>query len=389
MLQSPIFSMATAVAGEASCGSGEKMERFYRPELDCLRFFAFFGVFVHHTLAKDAAYYATRHIPFGSLIASAVSAGRFGVDLFFLLSAYLITELLLRERERFGSVDVISFYRRRILRIWPLYFLAILIGVLLPLADPRQHFPLKYALAFVFLSGNWLFSFAVDIRSIMVILWSVSFEEQFYLLWPFFVSRVRTGRALLYGSAGMLVIAMWARILLLGHARLLHSEVAIFTNTLTRLDPLAMGIATAVLLNKKRCDWGWLSRVVLLAGGCAVWLTAGHFFRLTMNFMLAGYPAMAVGAWLIFLSALGSRIAPGWLRYLGKISYGLYVFHGLALYISAKCLGESIHNLRDFVLYWVWGLAMTVGMAALSYRFFESPFLRLKDRFARVKSRPV
>ena len=88
--------MASADTPEAANNAGAKRERFYRPELDCLRFFAFFAVFIYHTLSDEPAYYSARHVPFGTFIASAASAGRFGVDLFFLLSAYLITELLLR-----------------------------------------------------------------------------------------------------------------------------------------------------------------------------------------------------------------------------------------------------------------------------------------------------
>jgi len=99
--------------------------------------------------------------------------------------------------------------------------------------------------------------------------------------------------------------------------------------------------------------------------------------------------AAGVGALLIFLSAWGSTVAPRWLRYLGKISYGLYVFHDLALYLSLKVFGGFVHNLRAFVGYWCVGLSLTLCMAALSYQFFESPFLRLKERYARVKSRPV
>src|SRR5207244_6922150 len=117
------------------------------------------------------------------LIGSAASAVRFGVDLFFLLSAYLITELLLRERDEFGKIRLRWFYLRRILRIWPLYFLGILIGVLLPLFDRSEYFPLKYAAVFVLLCGNWLFWLGMPIQSVMSLLWSVSFEEQFYLLW--------------------------------------------------------------------------------------------------------------------------------------------------------------------------------------------------------------
>ncbi|HLW86505.1 MAG TPA: acyltransferase [Candidatus Sulfotelmatobacter sp.] len=362
---------------------------FYRPELDCLRFFAFFAVFIYHTLSSEPAYYSVRHVPFSTLIASAASAGRFGVDLFFLLSAYLITELLLREQEQFGRVELRSFYLRRILRIWPLYFLGILIAVLLPLVDSSEYFPLRYGLAFVLMSGNWLITFGLPAQSLMMSLWSVSFEEQFYLLWSTFISRTRHARSLLYASGGLFATATLARLILLGHARAVHSEVLIFTNTLTRLDPLALGIATAVLLRKKQPVYKWITRLAFLIAGCALWLAAGHSYSLTRSYMLLGYPAMAVGAWLIFLSALGLNLAPRWLRYLGKISYGLYVFHDLALYIAAKAMGGSIHSLRLFLVYWSLGLLATIIMAALSYQFLESPFLRLKERFTRVKSRPV
>src|SRR5260221_8487443 len=138
--------MAQASVQAAECRATTPQRRFYHPELDCLRFFAFFAVFIFHTLPHEADYYSARNIPFAALIASVSRAGSFGVDLFFLLSAYLITELLLREKESFGHVHLKSFYLRRILRIWPLYFLAIFIGISLTIVDPDQHFPAKYVL---------------------------------------------------------------------------------------------------------------------------------------------------------------------------------------------------------------------------------------------------
>ncbi len=369
--------------------AGAQRERFYRPELDCLRFFAFFAVFIFHTIGGGgAAYFAARGIPFAALFASAASAGSFGVDLFFLLSAYLITELLLREQEQYGELDLRFFYLRRILRIWPLYFLGLLIGVLLPLVDSSQYFPPKYALAFVFMLGNWL-PLHFRIASLMWPLWSVSLEEQFYLLWPAFLSKAGQRKRLLYAVAAMLITATIARQLLLGFARAQHSPVFIASCTLTRLDPLALGIAAAVLLWKKQITFGWRFRLAFVLAGCGFWLVAGHAYRLTRCFMLFGFPAIAVGASLIFLSALGSPFAPRWLRYLGKISYGLYVFHMLAIHLSVKLWGGGVHNLRDFLGYWCLSLLMTVAMAVLSYRYFESPFLRLKERFTRVESRPV
>jgi peptidoglycan/LPS O-acetylase OafA/YrhL len=362
--------------------------RFYRPELDCLRFFAFLSVFVFHTFPYDAEYYSARHIPLGWLVASASRAGSFGVDLFFVLSAYLITELLLREKQERGRIHLRAFYVRRILRIWPLYFLAVLIGALLPLLDPGQTFPLNYIAAYLLLAGNWMTSLAgFPASSVMVPLWSVSFEEQFYLLWPAVVSRSKRMRTL-WASAGILLLAaQCARIILLKYGR--HAESAIFTNTIARLDPLVAGILTAVLMHGRRFALSPMRRAGCLLLGAVVWIAAGHYFALTLNFMIIGYPLMAVGAWLILVSALNLEFAPRWLCYLGKISYGLYVFHMLCLYITGRFLGSHAKSPGRFVVFWWTSLALTVLFSALSYAFVESPFLRLKNRFAYVQSRPV
>jgi peptidoglycan/LPS O-acetylase OafA/YrhL len=379
--------MSSAAAPEpGEEGPIESIPRFYRPELDCLRVFAFLAVFIFHTFPFDPGYYAARHIRFGRLLASASLAGSFGVDLFFLLSAFLITELLMREKDRYGRIHLKSFYIRRILRIWPLYFFAILIGALLPLIDSRQRFPMSYVLGFVFLAGNWLTSLLGYPGSVMNPLWSVSFEEQFYLAWPAVLSNARP-RKLLFVSAALVVVAQIARLVLLKYAR--HPEVAIATNTFARLDPLAVGAATAVLVRGMKFGPTFLQRWACGVTGVTVWLVAGHYYSLTRAFMIVGFPAIAAGAWLIFLSVFQSGVATLWLRYLGKISYGLYVFHLLCLYISAHLLGGYPRSFRQFAVFWRLGLAMTIVFAALSYKFLESPFLRLKERFAYVSSRPV
>ena len=384
----PNHMTSVAVLPTRERTSVPETRRFYRPELDCLRFFAFFGVFVFHTVPPQTTeYYAQRHIPAGWLIASASRAGSFGVDLFFLLSAYLITELLLREKEECGKIHLKAFYARRVLRIWPLYFLGIFIAILLHFVDADQRFPVKYVAAFLLLSGNWLTSLVGAPGSVMNPLWSVSFEEQFYLLWPTIVSKARRSKTLVFAACILLVLAQVGRFLLLKYAR--HSEVAVFTNTIARLDPLALGILTAVLTRNGRLSLCGYRRLLCLCSGCLLWLTAGHYFRMSEGFMVLGYPAMAVGAWLMFVAVLDAGIAPNWLRYLGKISYGLYVFHMLCLYIVEKLIGGYARNFSKFLAFWWVGLAMTIAVAALSYSFFESPFLRLKERFAFVKSRPV
>jgi peptidoglycan/LPS O-acetylase OafA/YrhL len=380
--------VTTGDAGNEKASSATSTSsRFYRPELDGLRFFAFFAVFACHTLSPDPAYYSAHHIPGAVVWAAAAQAGAFGVDLFFLLSAYLITELLLREKDQFGQVHLGAFYLRRILRIWPLYFFFILIAAFLPLVDPTQHFPVRNIVAFMFLFGNLLVSFAGMPVSVVNPLWSVSLEEQFYLFWPVVIARAKRERRLLLIAAAMLVTAELGRWLLVRYGP--HTESLLWSNTVARLDPFALGIATAVLARKRLLRFAWLSRLGLATAGGIAWLTAGHYYATNMRFGLFGYPAMALGAWLIFLSLLGVNGTPHWIRYLGKISYGLYAYHELALYLVLKVHGDFMRSLHDFVSYRCASFLLTVGMAALSYRFLESPFLRMKERFAFVKSRPV
>src|SRR5580704_10177801 len=116
--------VTAAIAAPAEITS--KTKSFYRPELDALRFFAFLAVFLFH-FNRPVDLYVQHGIPrvVALTATSLIQGGVFGVDLFFVLSAYLITELLIREKEVCGSLDVKGFYLRRILRIWPLYFFAI------------------------------------------------------------------------------------------------------------------------------------------------------------------------------------------------------------------------------------------------------------------------
>lgn len=127
----------------------------YRPELDALRVVAFLGVFATHSMSRAASDYPA----FGVLAfvpAALASAGLYGVDLFFVLSAYLITSLLLAEHTRTGRIDRRAFYARRILRIWPLYFAALAAAaVITPHILPKDGLTPGALLAFAVFGGNW------------------------------------------------------------------------------------------------------------------------------------------------------------------------------------------------------------------------------------------
>lgn len=334
---------------------------FYRPELDVLRFGAFLLVFLQHALPHAAADYGIPRLA-ASMLAGIARAGALGVDLFFTLSAYLITELLLRERRSRGAIDIRAFYLRRILRIWPLYYFALLILVPAMSILPGERMPWRHFLAFAFLGGNWACAAWGYPPSSFALLWSVSVEEQFYLTWPWLV---RLGELHLRRIAyGMLAIATLTRIVLV--IRGVHHP-GIWCNTLARLDPIAGGALLACFLNgtvpqhsaRSRSLWIGLGAVSLIGAGAVVGNEGWP--------VLVTYPLVAAASVAVIFGTLGSRVRSG--AYLGKISYGLYVFHAAVI----RIMGSPIL-----------ALPLTIAIAALSYRYLESPFLRLKGRFARL-----
>lgn len=361
---------------------------FYRPELDSLRFLAFLFVFLHHNMSKQAEFYVARGLP-GDLSYLA-KAGAFGVDLFFCLSAYLITELLVREKEKYGHLDVSAFYLRRILRIWPLYFLMIAISAALPLLVAGEHFAGRYVLAFLLLAGNWSFVFFGVPASIAVPLWSISVEEQFYLLWPLAVRKA--SRAIIATFAvTMVMVAIVARYLVVHHAA--QADRFLWNSTLTRLDPIAYGILLAVVLHGRMPKLAAALRAVMFVLGFLLWTEAAKLFDSSPQL---SYPLIALGSLLLLVAVLGaeSRLLRNQaLVKLGTVSYGLYVYHYFVMAIVGRAFvrvhGEHFGGLFPVLLLFVFDLLGTIGLALLSYRFFETPFLRLKQRFAHIESRPV
>ena len=201
-------SVATRPA--SSPPASETSERIYFPELDGLRFIAFMMVYFFHGGVPQGI--LARLI--GSRIAGAFREnGGFGVQLFFILSGYLIATLLLREEARYGRIDLRAFWIRRVLRIWPLYYLTLLIGFgLIPALEHQIGTP-GYArmlrgqlIPFLAFLGNWSMIFVGPLPDWLSILWSVCVEEQFYLIVPLLIALVapryrRVLVALLIGGA--------------------------------------------------------------------------------------------------------------------------------------------------------------------------------------------
>jgi len=367
--------------------------RFYHPELDVLRFFAFLMVFCHHALPHDPPFWTNLGVPvfLARIVAGVGATGAFGVSVFFVLSSYLITELLLREKDLIGTLDVRSFYIRRILRIWPLYFAFLGLAVVLRWIVPGQNVTWRAGLWFSLLAGNWFIVFHGFPSSVIFPLWSVSIEEQFYITWPTVVRRVSEAGMLVI--AGLLLAIATASRVYLGVHHVGESDV--WCNTFVQLDPIAIGILTAVLLRGEIPRMSRLLRAALMIAGVTGLALGSMFFGikndpLTTARIVFGYPSVAIGGALLLLSVLRNRTSSSnrVLIYLGRISYGLYVFHVLGLLISDHVVHNQTANLFRYAVRVTVALAATIVMAAVSYRWLETPFLSLKQRFTHVLSRP-
>jgi peptidoglycan/LPS O-acetylase OafA/YrhL len=395
-------SDAVPIAAHSPAVVVKAQSRFYRPELDIVRFFAFLAVFAYHTLYFRAGPALSSHIPewFAATQAAVARGGAYGVDLFFVLSAYLITELLIREKQRQGSLDIRAFYVRRILRIWPIYFLFVGLCALIPALSPGG-FPAHYLVPFLLLVGNWsAVAFGPPFTAALP-LWSVSVEEQFYLLCPPLVAKLSL-RQLAVAAMLMIVISNLARVGVL-QLHEIHwtdrpswtewASWTVWANTLTRLDPIAAGILLAVWLRGSAPRIGRISRLVLVGGGVVCLATIGHIASgwgegLPWTGTLVSYPLVTIATTAIVLGSIGIRLRLPALQYLGKISYGLYVYHLMCVW-AADWLLRSASGVLHSVLREILALAMTIGVAAASYVLIEKRFLDLKRHFTHVASRPV
>lgn len=389
----------------SAVGLSKPAERFYLPELDVLRFFAFFGVFVYH-LPMFGSLFFSRYGVLGDLALSGV----FGVDLFFTLSGYLITSLLLRERDETGDVNLKAFYARRTLRIWPLYYFVIGLTFLLthlPASVTSAPFwgnmfpPMSSGVYFFLAIFLFNFDFANGITPthglVMYPLWSISVEEQFYLFWPWVLRYLPRKRLVL---APLLMLAIAA----VSHMLSLPMKLS-WNGTFTRLDPIAIGILIALL---PRIELRTPMRMGLMIFGIVSWVTAVRYCNLPIQAstpkVAIGYPLVALGSGAIVLAILGiqsfksdSAFARA-LIYLGKVSYGLYVYNPIAktagyllLYNFGlkACTATGLPRWTAWSTYVLFTFGLNVAMAAASYRWLEAPFLRLKERFARIPSRAV
>jgi peptidoglycan/LPS O-acetylase OafA/YrhL len=383
----------------------EEAERFrlgHRPALDGIRGLGMLLVVVFHTLTYLVDWYG----PYGRGFrndgtAHSILPGAFvAVDVFFALSGFLITSLLLEERRRTGGMSMRRFYIRRALRLLPaLYATLAIFGVVALVSDEVDLHGywvaavkmLTYSANFFIGTDNLIGGFERDgfLTAWFGQTWSLAIEEQFYIVWPLVLALLvgwlrHRPRALAGVVAGAVVaIAVW-RIVLFQISDI-WSDV--YYRTDARLDQPLVGALLAVLLHfgivvdKPRPWWG--------IAGLGIWMAATLFSSpFEAAYFRIWAPVVMVGSCLTMLGVLhGKGIAAaalGWrpLRWLGRISYTLYLVHVFIFELVRRNLDGDGRNVLRVVVANGAALAMTV----LVHRLVEAPALRLKDRWAPTPS---
>jgi len=335
------------------------------PCLDGLRAVAIVLVLVAHASK-------THGFPGSSEVRKVLAEGGLGVELFFVISGFLITLLLLRERQKTGEISTYGFYQRRCLRILPAYFayLLALAGLtLLGMVDLGR----RDWLGALTYTVNWIHHPDWEVGH----LWSLSLEEHFYLIWPLLMW---LGSRWAFAFAGACILGMPVARLVLWLQW--PDGVPVETCTFTRLDTIAVGCLLALVAWQPR--WrglgAWMTRsaawlaplaVVVLVSSMGLSLH-WYRFRLLFGYSLNGL-ALAVLVWVCISrpkGLLGRLLEARPLVLLGTLSYGVYLWQ--QHFLDPRGSGWATH--------WPLNLVFVFLTAAASYWLIEAPFLRLKER---------
>ena len=330
----------------------------HRPGLDGLRGFAILLVLADH-----------------SGIGIAAGAGQLGVTIFFVLSGFLITTLLLEEQARFGRVSFRRFYWRRALRLLPALAALLVVVALLLAVTGRSREIFGDVVPVLLYVMNWT-TVAGHNPGLLSHTWSLSIEEQFYFVWPVVLVAtlaISRGRLLWVAAllVGVTVTATVLRFLLwVGPA----DYYRVYEGTDTRMDALAVGCLLAIAFVRRAVV---VPPVAMAAMAAAILLTlrttnVGSMATIGLSITALAAAGLVAGA----ATGAGDRVL-AWrpLAYLGVISYGLYLWHRPVM----RAFTES--GLGGVPWAVAVMFAVSIGLAFLSRRLIEDPFLRLKDRY--------
>ena len=375
-------------------------KRVYLPGLDALRFFAALSVIIAHIeLLKEQLY-----VPNSHEFMHRLNLGGLGVYFFFVLSGFLITYLLIHEKEKTGKIEIKQFYIRRVLRIWPLYFLITILGLFILPQFEMMHVPWLQQ----FFDANWrsnviLFCLMLPNAALAFMpavphagqLWSIGVEEQFYLIWPVLFSKTKNlARLILLGIA----LLLFVKILFV---LLLRFEILPATDTM-------LGIKKLIAMSKFEC---------MLIGGFGAYLLKSNksnwleliYNKYTLLFTLCILPFMSYFCppflddivhlpyailFLILILNVSSneksliKLENSIFGFLGKISYGLYMYHMMIIVFVIQLAKKFEFESSPFFNWSIYPIiiGLSILISWLSFNYFETPFLTLKKKYTVVRS---
>ena len=317
--------------------------------------------------------------------------GFIGVDVFFVLSGFLITSLLVKEFDRLGHINLKNFYLRRILRLAPAFILLLLavnIASLLLLNRTQIKYTLIDSLIALFYLSNWSWAFDIHRPNLLAHAWSLSIEEQFYLLWPLILMtllRHIRSRWRIVAVIFFCALAAWLlRIFLLTQGATFER---VYTGLDTRADALLLGCGLGVLLSSNLLSDRWrnrLAQILPVLTPCCLLSLLYLCFTIEWHNLQLYYWLFFVIELLVAIIILDVFVAERslvqrilgakFLTWVGNISYGLYLWH----YVVYKAI-RILHGNEWQVL--IIGSCLTFFIAILSYRYLERPFLQIKNRF--------
>jgi peptidoglycan/LPS O-acetylase OafA/YrhL len=393
-------------AGADSPAIGEKTTRHYFPGLDALRFLAAIAVLVSHIEQFKQLEGLTGFL----FLTPMLRLGAEGVVFFFVLSGFLITYLLLSEHDRAGTVRVGRFYVKRMLRIWPLYYVVLawsflVLNHLVTFSDYNDRLFGNYgalaALFLLMLPNIALLQFGPVLGASQA--WSIGVEEQFYLVWPLLVRWLKR-----WLPSVLLMIAVGKPVVMYLIATRLFSA-----GTMARLqaagtfDFWVQVYLTAKILSIEAMAWGGLAAWVIVQKeksilrvlyapaaqwgalfGLGVWLNS-PVSHTALN-VLAIIPASIL--YTILIANVASNPASvvtlrwGWMNALGRVSYGIYMWHASAIVLilaSLRGTGWAGDGWAYNLIMYPGAIGLTLLTSLVSYRFLERPFLRWKERMDR------
>lgn len=364
--------------------------KIYLPGLNGLRAIAAMGVLVAHITASLDLFnlnpYLLGHNANGSP-EKLTFVGSFSVTIFFALSGFLITFLLLKEKGQ-QQISIKKFYARRILRIWPLYFLYLLITFITVIA-----FGLQWNWAGLLYTMLFLVNFSAFTYTSFpyaVHFWSLGVEEQFYLLWPWVIKLVNKNlsKVIFIVIIILLAIKLYARYYLGEHSALFN-----FCSN-TRFQCMLIGAIGAVLFFKKNQFFILASthKIVQLAAWLIILLALINLYHIASVFdnEIVSVVTLIIIVGQITMKNRFINLEKNIFNFIGTISYGIYVIHPLVLFFLEKILNAfAINSILKYFLVYFLGITVTILLAYVSYKYFEKRFLKMKKPFTVIKSLPV